>query len=116
MKEVPVAAASGTSSTNGERSAAYRASAANEDAGADEPGHEVTDPTAERNSQQSKKEAGNRRTNDAENNVHEDAGVALHEVGCNPTRKTTDDDSCNPAYAVVHICYSLRLKHPHSGT
>jgi hypothetical protein len=70
-----------------------------EDAGADEAGDEITEPTLQNDSKYRKDSVGDDRADDSKKDVHENTHIAFHELFGEPPGDTTDDDGCDPANA-----------------
>src|SRR5260221_8406729 len=63
---------------------------------ADEAGNEVADPSPQGDPEVAQNGAGNRRTDNAEHNIHDQPHVTLHELLCQPACNPTDNDGCDP--------------------
>src|SRR6185312_10756733 len=75
-----------------------------EDAGADEADDHIGNPARETEIERRQYRVQDHRTDDAENDVHQEPHIALHELFRGPARYTADDDRGNPPYAVyVHF-------------
>lgn len=68
----------------------------NKDARADKARDEVAKPATEADAYQPQQKTGEGRAYDAENNVHENAGIALHEHLGQPTGQAANDYRCDP--------------------
>ncbi|MDR6899930.1 hypothetical protein J2W52_001518 [Rhizobium miluonense] len=75
----------------------------NKNAGADEASDQIVQPYMERqrDAEGTEQPAGDERANNAEDDVHDDAGVALHDHLGEPASQTADDNCCNPTYVCV---------------
>src|SRR5580700_11371608 len=65
-------------------------------AGADEPKDQIADPSAEHDPKNTENRAGDRRADDAEYDIHEQAHIALHELLGQPASNSADDNGRDP--------------------
>src|SRR5690606_27333253 len=77
------------------------------DAGTDEAGDQITDPAAERDAEQSENQAGQNRSDDAENDIHQHAPARLHEHAGKPAGNAADNDGRQPTHAVKSHLFLL---------
>jgi hypothetical protein len=72
-----------------------------ENAGTYEARYEITKPSAKGYAKEAENKARNSSADNTQNDIHEYAGIAIHEVGCDPACKATNDNCCYPAYTCV---------------
>ena len=78
---------------------------------ADEAGDQVADPSPKGDPEVTQNGAGNRRTDNAEHDVHDQSHVTLHELLCQPARNPADDDGCYPAPLASSMAHLFAKAH-----
>jgi hypothetical protein len=79
-----------------------RAPEENQNAGTDETGDEIANPSSKGDAKKAQQEISYRGSDDAEHDVHEYAGTALHEHLGKPAGKAANDDRPNPPDFCAH--------------
>src|SRR5690606_11295618 len=59
--------------------------------------------------------AADKGADDADNDVHEQAGPALHDKACNPAGQSADGDPEYDVHAFTSACFILAPAHPPAG-
>src|SRR5262249_6841134 len=84
------------------RTLSNRPSDKNKDDCPDEAGNEITDPTGtEPHTNEAEQPTRNSGSYDAQNDVHENSHLALHELLGEPASDSANDDSCDPADLLI---------------
>src|SRR5258708_38949461 len=68
---------------------------------ADEAANQVADPSPQEDPEVAQNGAGNRRTDNAEHNIHDQPHVTLHELLCQPACNPADNDGYDPTHSSV---------------
>jgi hypothetical protein len=79
---------------------------------ADEPGNQVAEPSPKVDPKDAQNEAGNRRPDDTEHDIHQEPHFTLHELFGQPACNSADDDGCDPACLCVVHGSSPQKAHP----
>jgi hypothetical protein len=82
-------------------SSPHRSSDRNQNAGTDEAGNEIANPSRELDAEESEQKACNRGSYYPQQNIHEQPHVALHELLGEPSSDSADNDGCDPADLLI---------------